>query len=212
MLTLILNWSSDIEYFLDTFVTYHALSAYIIFSVIIFLQLAFVPAAFLPGDSIIIAAGILAGHLSKSFHIHLLFIILMFSALLATNLNYFIGEWLGPKIFTAKNSVFFKPKYITKTDKLYKNWGGNIILFGSFIPIIRTFIPFMAGVSSMHFLRFAIYNFIGITLWIGLLLYGSYLFANVSIVKEYYSIILFLIMLISILSTVVELIREKWFS
>lgn len=212
MLTIILNWSSEIEYFLVTFVTFHSLLAYIILSLIMFLQLAFLPAAFLPGDTVIITAGILAARISNHFQIHVIFIILIFTALIATNLNYFIGDWLGPKIFTAKRSYFFKPKYLTKTDKLYKNWGGGIILFGSFIPIIRTFVPFMAGASSMHFLRFAIYNLIGITFWIGLLLYGSYLFANFPLVKKYYSLILFLIIVISIISMIIELIREKWFS
>ena len=112
---------------------------------------------------------------------------------------------------SAKDSFFFKPKYIKKTDKLYKDWGGKVILFGSFIPIIRTFVPFMAGVSSMHFWRFAIYNLIGISLWIGLLLYGSYLFGNVPFVKEHFSLILFIIVIVSILSPIVELIREKLF-
>lgn len=211
MFALISNLPSLIEYYLVAFVTYHALWACIILSALIFLQLAFVPAAFLPGDTLIIAGGVLAARLPENLYIHFLFLILFFSALIATNINYFIGEWLGPKIFTAKDSLFFKPKYLIKTDKLYKDWGGNIILFGSFIPIIRTFVPFMAGVSSMHFWRFAIYNLIGFSFWIALLLYGSYFFGTVPFVKEHFTLILFLIVIASILLPIVELIREKLF-
>lgn len=127
MFAFLLNVSSQIEYYLMTFVTYHALWACIILSLVIFLQFAFLPTSFFPGDSLLILAGVVAAQLPEMFHIHLLFLSIFFSALIGAHLSYFLGEYLGSKLFTAKKSMFFKPKYIKKANKLYKDWGGNII-------------------------------------------------------------------------------------
>jgi membrane-associated protein len=177
---------------------------YGILFLVIFCETGLVVTPFLPGDSLLFATGALTASASGNLNIHLLFILLLTASVLGNTLNYFIGRFIGPRIFHSSHSIFLNKKYLERANLFYKRYGGKTIVIARFIPIIRSFAPFVAGVGSMGYWRFTLYNLLGAVLWIGSLLYTSYLFGNLPLVKDHFSTIILAIIAISLLPPLIE--------
>lgn len=162
---------------------------------------------FLPGDSLLFAAGAFAalGALNPVYLIVLLFI----AAFLGDTLNYFIGKAIGPRVFNL-NSRFLKKEYLLKTQAFYEKHGGKTIILARFIPIIRTFAPFIAGVGTMSYAKFIMYNIIGGILWISSFVLLGYYFGNLPTVKKNFTLVVFAIIFLSILPPIVEILKDKF--
>lgn len=180
--------------------------SYTILFVIIFLETGVVVTPFLPGDSLLFAAGSLAA--AGAFDLPLLLGLLTVAAILGDTLNYWIGRRVGDRVFT-EESRFFKQKHLLRTQQFYERHGGKTIILARFLPIVRTFAPFVAGIGHMHYGRFWAYNAVGGILWVwgfGLL---GYLFGNLPVVKKNFSLVILAIILISVLPIARELWRAR---
>ncbi len=183
---------------------------YAILFVVVFCETGLVVTPFLPGDSLIFAAGSLAGSLEGAdvLNPHILFLVISIAAVLGDTANYWIGEYLGPKVFKQK-SRFFKQEYLDRTHKFYEKHGGKTIIIARFIPIIRTFAPFVAGIGSMTYVKFISYNIIGGIAWVALFTYAGYFFGTLPLVKNNFSFVIIAIILISVVPIFIEYLRNK---
>ncbi len=179
--------------------------AYFILFLIIFLETGFVLTPFLPGDSLIFIIGTFAAY--GNLNITLLFIILTTAAILGDTVNYWIGNFFGEKVFS--KSRFFKQEYLARTKEFYKKHGGKTIIIARFIPIIRTFAPFVAGIGNMKYLRFLSFNVIGGISWVAIFLFAGYFFGTIPLIKENLTLITFLIILISLIPSLKEIYNMK---
>ncbi|OGW44414.1 MAG: hypothetical protein A2132_02910 [Nitrospirae bacterium RBG_16_43_11] len=179
---------------------------YLIIFLIVFCETGLVITPLLPGDSLLFAAGSFAG--MGMLDVRLLFLLLSAAAILGDSVNYYIGRYMGPKVFQKGNSRIFKKEYLDKTHKFYEKYGGKTIILARFIPIVRTFAPFVAGVGNMSYGRFAVYNITGGIVWVGLFVFGGYYFGGLPIVRQNFSIVILAIIFISILPGMVEYIRH----
>jgi membrane-associated protein len=180
---------------------------YLILFLIIFLETGVVITPFLPGDSLLFAAGSFAA--LGSLNVWVLFITLIFAAILGDTINYWIGHYIGPKAFSG-NIRFLKKEYLDRTHEFYEKHGGKTIILARFIPIIRTFAPFVAGIGAMNYSRFLVYNVVGAVIWVTLFTFGGYFFGNLPIIKENFTLAILAIILISVLPGVVEFLRERF--
>src|SRR3990170_7737392 len=179
---------------------------YLILFLIIFLETGFVVTPFLPGDSLLFAAGTFAG--LGSLDAGLLFLLLGLAAILGDTVNYWIGHFIGPKAFSG-NIRFLKKEYLDRTHEFYEKHGGKTIILARFIPIIRTFAPFVAGIGAMTYPHFIAYNVVGGALWVALFTFGGYYFGNLPVVKENFTLVILAIIFISVLPGVIEFFKER---
>jgi membrane-associated protein len=184
----------------------YGLWTYIILFGIIFMETGLVVTPFLPGDSLLFAAGTFAG--LGDLNVMILFVALSFAAVLGDTVNYWIGHFIGPKAFSSK-SRFLKKEYLDRTHAFYEKHGGKTIVLARFIPIIRTFAPFVAGIGAMSYGHFITYNIFGGILWVALFTFGGYFFGNLKFVQDNFSLVIIAIILISVLPGVVEFLRER---
>lgn len=194
-----LQYLLHIDTYLFSFVANYGVLTYIMLFAIIFCETGLVVTPFLPGDSLIFAAGSIAAHDSGVLSINLLFVLLFIASVIGNKLNYFIGRMIGPRIFVARNSMFLNKNHLHKAHEFYERHGGKTIILARFIPIIRTFAPFIAGVGYMTVSKFTVYNLISAFIWIGSLLGAGYFFGNLPIVKENFSIVIYGIIALSLL-------------
>lgn len=180
---------------------------YAILFAVIFAETGLVVCPFLPGDSILFIAGTVVA--VANLNIHVLVAVLVVAAVLGDSVNYAIGHYIGPKAFQRADSRWFRQEYLRRTQAFYDRYGGVTIIIGRFIPIIRTFAPFLAGVARMSYRRFLSYNLIGGCLWITLLVYAGYLFGNIPWVKENLSKIVIAIVVVSLLPAITTFINER---
>ena len=181
---------------------------YVALFVVIFIETGLVVTPFLPGDSLLFAAGAVSANPSSGLNPWLLFGLLAAAAVLGDTANYWIGHALGEKVFT-KESKWFKKEYLDRTHAFYEKHGGKTILLARFIPIIRTFAPFVAGVGRMRYGYFISYNVFGGLLWTGLMIWVGYFFGNLPIVKANFSLVIIAIIVISLLPPVFEFLKER---
>jgi membrane-associated protein len=184
---------------------YGTLTYGILFS-IIFAETGFVFTPFLPGDSLLFAAGTFAAR--GSFNVHLLFFILASAAFIGDNVNYWVGKKLGTKLFE-RNYKFLKKEYLDRTHKFYEKHGGKTIILARFFPIIRTFSPFVAGLGSMNYTRFVLNDIAGAIIWVSIFVYSGFFFGNIPIVKNNFSIVIMIIIIISSLPAIIEFFRHR---
>ena len=181
---------------------------YLILFFVIFMETGFVVTPFLPGDSLIFAAGAFASRPSSPLNIVVLYIILCLAAIAGDTVNYWIGHYIGPRAFSG-NIRFFKKEYLDRTHSFFERHGGKTIILARFIPIIRTFAPFVAGIGAMTYLHFISYNIIGGIAWVTLFTFGGYFFGELPFVKNNFSIVVLAIVIISIIPGVIEFLRER---
>lgn len=180
---------------------------YLILFLIIFCETGLVVTPVLPGDSLLFAAGSLSaiGPLDP----WPLFLLLSVAAILGDTVNYSIGRALGPRVFQKGNSRIFKKEYLDKTRGFYEKYGGKTIILARFVPIVRTFAPFVAGVGVMSYLRFVAFNIAGGVVWIGLFVFGGYLFGGLQVVKQNFTAVILAIIFISIIPGMIEFMRHR---
>ena len=180
---------------------------YLILFLIIFCETGLVVTPLLPGDSLLFAAGTFAA--KGDLGVMWLFILLSIAAILGDTANYWIGDYIGPRVFHKENVRFLNKEYLDRTHQFYEKYGGKTIIIARFVPIIRTFAPFVAGIGSMTYLRFISYNVIGGIAWIAAFVFAGYFFGNIPIVKQNFTIVISAIIVISILPGVIEFIRQR---
>lgn len=179
---------------------------YLILFFVIFIETGLVVTPFLPGDSLLFAAGTFAG--MGSLNIWILFFSLMTAAILGDTVNYWIGHSLGERVFNM-NSRFIKREYLERTQAFYEKHGGKTIFLARFIPIIRTFAPFIAGVGKMRYGYFITYNFVGGIVWTVIMLFAGYFFGTQKFVQDNFSLVIIVIIIISVLPAVIEYLRNR---
>jgi membrane-associated protein len=179
---------------------------YLLIFFIIFMETGFVVTPFLPGDSLLFAAGTFAG--LGSLNVGVLFVLLSLAAILGDTANYWIGHFIGPRAFTGEVR-FLKKEYLDRTHDFYERHGGKTIILARFIPIIRTFAPFVAGVGEMSYAHFIAYNVVGGIAWVALFTFGGYFFGNLEVVRNNFSFVVLAIIFISILPGVIEFLRSR---
>jgi membrane-associated protein len=194
-----------LDIYLDTIIQQYGVWMYLILFVVVFLETGVVVTPFLPGDSLLFAAGALCarGDLAVGW----LFLLLFVAAVLGDTVNYSIGHLVGPRAFHGQNR-FFKREHLDRTHQFYERHGGKTIVLARFIPIIRTFAPFVAGIGRMSYGRFVTYNVLGGLLWTVLFVFGGYYFGNQPLVKRNFTLVILAIIVISLLPLVVEFVQN----
>jgi membrane-associated protein len=180
---------------------------YAILFVIIFAETGLVVCPFLPGDSFLFIAGTVVA--VANLNVHVLVVVLIVAAVLGDSVNYGIGHYIGPKAFQRPDSRWFRQEYLRRTQAFYDKYGGLTIIIGRFVPIIRTFAPFLAGVAGMSYRRFLCFNIVGGCLWISSLVYAGYLFGNIPWVKDNLSLIVVAIVVVSLIPAVSTFVKER---
>jgi membrane-associated protein len=181
---------------------------YVIVFIVIFCETGLVVTPILPGDSLLFALGTLAA--LGSLNIELLLILLCIAAVAGDSVNYAIGHYIGPKVFHYEDSRFFKKEYLYKTHQFYEKHGGKTIIIARFMPIIRTFAPFVAGVGAMTYSKFILYNITGGVAWVCIFLLGGYFFGNIPAVKNNFAIVIVAIVIISVMPGFIEYLRQRY--
>lgn len=180
--------------------------SYAVLFLIIFAETGFVVTPFLPGDSLIFAAAAFSG--IGLLNPLLLFVLLSIAAIVGDSVNYAIGHRIGPRAFSG-NVRFLKREYLDRTHAFYEKYGGRAIILARFVPIVRTFAPFVAGVGAMTYNKFILYNIVGGVLWVGLFTALGYFFGNIPVVQDHFEIVIIAIVFISLLPPLVEFLRER---
>jgi membrane-associated protein len=191
---------------LNRIVTDYGVWTHLILFAIVFAETGLVVTPFLPGDSLLFAAGALAA--IGSLDLWLLVVLLIGAAILGDSVNYWIGAWIGPRAFSG-NVRFLRKDYLDRTHAFYEKHGGKTIILARFVPIIRTFAPFVAGVGAMSYPKFITYNIAGAVLWVGLFVPMGYFFGNMPMVKENFSLVILAIIAISVMPIAMEAIRAR---
>ncbi|MCB2361282.1 DedA family protein [Clostridium estertheticum] len=202
-----INVIMHIDKYLTLMVQQYGMLTYGVLFLVIFIETGLVITPFLPGDSMLFAAGALAG--IGSMNIVTLLIISYLAAILGDTANYFIGKKIGKKILAKEKVRFINKEYLVRAQEFYEKHGSMTIVIARFIPIIRTFAPFVAGIGKMNYSKFVPYNIVGGGLWVSLFLGGGYFFGNLSFVKTHFSYMLVAIIIISLLPGVIVFIKEK---
>jgi membrane-associated protein len=209
IITQLIDFILHIDKHLGEIIQQYRMWSYLILFVIIFAETGFVFTPFLPGDSLIFAAGTFAA--IGAFNITILIVVLSVAAIAGDTVNYWIGHYIGPKIFNKEKVLFLKKEHLIKTHNFYERHGGKTIIIARFIPIIRTFAPFVAGIGSMTYFRFIIYNIAGGIGWVLLFVFAGYYFGNLPFVKNNFSLVIFAIIIISVLPGIIKYIQHKFF-
>ena len=203
----IIDFILHIDQHLTELAAQYGVWIYGILFLIIFCETGLVVMPLLPGDSLLFAAGSIAA--IGKMNIHLMVVLLIIAAILGDAVNFMIGKFFGEKLFANPNSKIFKQSHLQKTQQFYAKHGGKTIILARFIPIVRTFAPFVAGMGHMTYHHFLAYNVIGGVLWVTIFSYLGYFFGNLPIVKDNLSLVLIAIIVLSILPGIIEIIRHK---
>ncbi|MGE5481194.1 MAG: DedA family protein [Chloroflexota bacterium] len=195
-----------IDKYLGEIIRDYGVWTYALLFLVVFMETGLVVTPFLPGDSMLFAAGTFAA--LGSMDPQLLFIILAIAAVLGDTVNYWIGHFFGPKVFK-RDYRFLKREHLQKTHNFYEKHGGKTIILARFIPIVRTFAPFVAGVGKMTYGKFITYNIVGGVAWVGIFVYLGYFFGNLPFIKKNFSFVIVAIILISVLPMIIEWFRGK---
>ena len=196
-----------LDKYLSAIIQQYGLWTYAILFVVIFIETGFVVMPFLPGDSLLFAAGTFAA--LGAFKVGWLILALSAAAIIGDTVNYWIGHYVGPKVFTREKARFFKKEHLDRTHAFYEKHGGKTIIIARFVPIIRSFAPFVAGIGRMSYGRFVAYNVIGGVGWVVLLVGVGYFFGNIPLVKKNFSLAILAIIAISTIPVVTEYLRHR---
>lgn len=208
-----IHWVIDfilhIDVHLAELVAQYGVWVYAILFLILFCETGLVVTPFLPGDSLLFVAGALAALPTNDLNVHTMVALMIAAAIIGDAVNYTIGRLFGEKLFSNPNSKIFRRSYLDKTHAFYDKHGGKTIILARFVPIVRTFAPFVAGMGHMSYRHFAIFNVVGALLWVLLFTYAGYLFGNVPVVQENLKLLIVAIIVLSILPGVIEVWRHK---
>ncbi len=203
MINIILHLNQQVT----VLVNHYGSWAYAILFMIIFCETGLVVTPFLPGDSLLFAVGSIAAR--GYLNIPLIFILLLCAALLGDNVNYGIGRTVGKTLFRNAHSKIFKKHYLDRTHLFYEKYGAKAIIIARFLPVIRTFSPFVAGMAKMIYTKFLIFSFIAALLWVGIISYISYWFGNIPTIQQHFSLVILAIIIISLLPALIASLKAK---
>jgi membrane-associated protein len=193
---------------LDVIIQNYGVWTYMLLFLIIFCETGLVVTPLLPGDSLLFAAGTFAA--LGSLKVEWLYILLSVAAVAGDTVNYWIGHYVGPKVFYKEDVRFLNRKYLDRTHDFYEKHGGKTIILARFVPIIRTFAPFVAGIGRMTYGRFFSYNVFGGLAWIAIFLFGGYFFGNIPLVKRNFTLVILAIIFISVMPMVIEFLKQRY--
>ena len=205
----ILDFILHIDQYMISIVQDYHTWAYAMLLIIIFCESGLVVTRFLTGDSLLFVAGAISALPGMPIDIHILVLILFAAAVLGDSCNYMIGHFFGRKLFHNPNSRIFKQSYLEKTHEFYKKYGGKTIILARFVPIVRTFAPFVAGMGKMNYYYFMMYNLVGGALWVAVFCYAGYFFGDLPFVQENLKLLIVAIIFISVLPAIIEVVRAK---
>ncbi|MDR0864600.1 MAG: DedA family protein [Candidatus Symbiothrix sp.] len=208
-----INWLIDfvlhIDVHLEVLIAQYGMWIYAILFLIIFCETGLVVTPFLPGDSLLFVAGTLSAIGANHINVHLMALLLISAAILGDSCNYAIGKFFGEKLFSNPHSKVFKQSYLKKTHNFYEKHGGRTIIFARFVPIVRTFTPFVAGMGKMTYFRFISFCVVAAVIWVSLFMYAGYFFGELDFVKHNLSVLIIAIIFISLLPAVIEVVRQR---
>lgn len=205
----IIDFILHIDVHLSELIALYGIWIYAILFVIIFCETGLVITPFLPGDSLLFVAGALCALPANGINVHLMIGTLIIAAILGDASNYLIGRYFGEKLFSNPNSKIFKQSYLKKTHEFYEKHGGKTIILARFVPIVRTFAPFVAGMGRMSYRHFSAFNIVGGVVWVCLFAYAGYLFGGLPFVQENLKLLMVVIIVVSILPGVIEVWKER---
>ena len=192
---------------LDVIIRDYGAWTYALLFIIVFCETGLVVTPFLPGDSLLFAAGVFCAR--GSLDVSSVALLIFVAAVIGDAVNYSIGAYIGPRVFENRNSKIFRPQYLEKTKRFYERYGAKTIVIARFVPIVRTFAPFLAGVGKMKYRTFGVYNVFGAFLWVLLFVFGGYLFGDFEFVKKNFSVVILAIIIVSVLPAVIEAYRAR---
>jgi membrane-associated protein len=207
-ITTVIEYFLHLDKHLNVVIQSYGAWTYLILFLIVFCETGLVVTPILPGDSLLFAAGTFAA--LGSLQVVALFLLLSLAAVLGDTVNYWAGYTVGPKIFQQEHVRFLNKQYLERAHQFYERHGGKTIIIARFMPIIRTFAPFVAGIGRMTYTRFLSYNLIGGVAWIGLFVFGGYQFGNIPMVKQNFTFVILAIIFISILPGIIEFVRHRY--
>ncbi|MCK6786693.1 DedA family protein [Enterobacter roggenkampii] len=205
----LIDFILHIDVHLAELVAQYGVWVYAILFLILFCETGLVVTPFLPGDSLLFVAGALSALPTNDLNVHLMVVLMVIAAIVGDAVNYTIGRVFGERLFSNPDSKIFRRSYLDKTHAFYERHGGKTIILARFVPIVRTFAPFVAGMGHMSYRHFAAYNVIGALLWVLLFTYAGYLFGDLPIVQKNLKLLIVVIIVLSVLPGVIEIIRHK---
>lgn len=207
LLTQLMDVVLHLDQHLQALVASHGAWIYLILFLIVFCETGLVVTPFLPGDSLLFVAGTVAA--AGGMDIHLMVLLLIIAAVLGDAVNYGVGHYVGPRIFSHSESRWLNPKHLQRAHDFYEKYGGKTIIIARFVPIVRTYAPFVAGAASMTYAKFALFNVSGAVLWVVSLGYAGYFFGNLPIIKNNLTLVILGIIFLSILPGIIEILRHR---
>jgi len=192
---------------LAAFIAEHGVWVYGLLFVIVFCETGLVVTPFLPGDSLLFVAGALAA--AGGMDIGVVIALLVTAALCGDNVNYWIGRWVGPKVFRAEDSRWFNRRHLDRTHAFYERHGGKAIILARFVPIVRTYVPFVAGIGAMPYARYLAFCVAGALLWVVTLCLAGYWFGNIALVKDNLAVVIVVIVAVSVMPIAIEFLRAR---
>jgi membrane-associated protein len=205
----LIDFVLHIDTHLAEIISDYGLWTYAVLFLIIFAETGFVVTPFLPGDSLLFAAGAFCARPETGLNVHLMAVLLFVAAVLGDTLNYWIGLKIGPKVFAREDSRFLRKKHLERAHAFFEKYGGRAIILARFVPIVRTFVPFVAGVGKMTYSRFIAYNIVGGFLWIYAFTYLGFAFGNQPFVQENFKFVIVAIIFLSLLPIAFEFVRAR---
>ncbi len=206
---LVIDFILHIDAHLAELVAEYGVWVYAILFLILFCETGLIVTPFLPGDSLLFVAGAIAALPTNDLNVHLMVVVMITAAIIGDAVNYTIGRLFGERLFSNPNSKIFRRSYLDKTHAFYERHGGKTIILARFVPIVRTFAPFVAGMGHMSYRRFAFYNVTGAFIWVLLFTYAGYLFGNLPVIQENLKLLIVGIIVLSIMPGIIEIIRHK---
>jgi membrane-associated protein len=207
LVTLFIDIVLNLDDHLQALVAAYGAWIYLILFLIIFCETGLVVTPFLPGDSLLFVAGAVAA--AGGMDIHLLVVLLIIAAILGDAVNYAVGHYIGPRMFNHNESRWLNPKHLKRAHDFYEKYGGKTIIIARFVPIVRTYAPFIAGAASMTYAKFALFNVAGAVIWVTSLGYAGYFFGNLPIIKDNLTLVIIAIIILSILPGIIEIWRNR---
>ncbi len=207
VLQYLVDFILHIDTHLDVLISGYGVWVYLILFLIVFCETGLVVTPFLPGDSLLFAVGAFAAR--GSIDLASCLILLAAAAILGDTVNYWAGQVIGPRVFHSERSRFLNRKHLMRTHEFYERHGGKTIIIARFIPIIRTFAPFVAGIGRMSYLYFVSYNIVGGLVWVAIFVTGGYFFGNLPIVRRNFTLVIGAIILLSVIPAVIEYWRQR---
>jgi membrane-associated protein len=204
----LIDFILHIDQHLAEIVANYGLWTYGVLFLIIFAETGLVIMPLLPGDSLLFAAGALCALPESNLNVHLMAVLLFIAAVIGDTVNYWIGNRVGPAVFKREDSFWLRKKHLERAHEFFEKYGGRAIILARFVPIVRTFVPFVAGVGAMTYSRFIAYNIIGGFVWIYGFLYLGFFFGNLPVVKKNFGLVIIAIIVLSVMPMVIEFIRE----